>query len=76
LGTSVGEKRTMSQGKQKRKLSPLGVALICVGLLLIANFAYFVKSAAGIDLDPGRHHGNLFPLGDFMYQAWLRRGQK
>jgi hypothetical protein len=45
-----------------------------VGLILLANLLYAAKSLAGIDLDPGTHHGDLFPLGNWIYERFKPSG--
>jgi len=57
----------MPKTDKKKWLKMLAIVL---GLYFLANMAYFIKSAAGIDLDPGRHHGGIFPLGDMLFRWW------
>lgn len=47
--------------------------LAIAGLILVANLMYAAKSLAGIDLDPGTHHGDWFPLGNWIYERFRPR---
>ena len=51
-------------------------AAILLGLLLLANLAYFLKCAAGIDLDRKGHHKRKFPLGGGLFALWIDRRKR
>ena len=44
------------------------IVLVLLGLFLLANLLYLVKSLVGVNLFPG-HYGAFFPLGDWIYRA-------